>query len=92
MEGHKWQSFKLDCSYWKPITLVLLIVTLTVVAMPSIVLLKDFVLLAVMLGLVGVFALLACFAACIVLSLYIGVGQGFFYDELKKTKTIENAE
>ena len=84
MEGHKWQSFKLDCSYWKPITLALLIMTLAVMAWPSVVLLKDTVLLAVMLGLVGVFALLACFAACIVLGFYIGVGQGFFYEELKK--------
>ena len=92
MEWHKWQSFKLDCSYWKPITLVLLIVTLAVVAMPSVVLLKDNVLLSVMLGLFGVFALLACCAACIVLGLYIGVGQGFFYQDLKDGQTTEHNE
>ena len=45
-----------------------------------------------MLGLVGVFALLACCAACIVLGLYIGVGQGFFYQDLKDGQTTEQNE
>ena len=71
---------------------MLLIVTLAVVAMPSVVLLKDNVLLSVMLGLFGVFALLACCAACIVLGLYIGVGQGFFYQDLKDGQTTEHNE
>ena len=92
MEGHKWESFKLDCSYWKPITLVLLIMMLAAVTMPSGVLLKDTVMLAALMVLVGVFALIACFAGGIVLAQYIGVGQGFFYHDLKDGQTTEQNE
>ena len=39
--------------------------------------------LAALLGLGGFFALLASIAGGIVLAQYIGVGQGFLYEELK---------
>ena len=87
MEGHKMASFKLDCSYWKPITLLLLIMVVAVAALSSVALLKDTVLLAVLMGLLGVFALLACLAGGIVLGQYIGVGQGLFYLELNEETT-----
>lgn len=87
MEGHKWQSFKLDCSYWKPITLVLVLVMMAVTAILLVVLLKDNKMLAALLGLGGVLALFASFAGGIVLAQYIGVGQGFFYQDLKDGQT-----
>ena len=92
MEGHKWQSFKLDCSYWKPITLVLVLVMMAVTAILLVVLLKDNKMLAALLGLGGVLALFASFASAIVLGQYIGVGQGFFYQDLKDGQTTEQNE
>ena len=83
MKGNMMKSFRLDCSYWKPITLVLLLVTAAVVAILLVVLLKDNKMLAALLGLGGFFALLASIAGGIVLAQYIGVGQGFLYEELK---------
>ena len=92
MEGHKWQSFKLDCSYWKPITLVLVLVMMAVTAILLVVLLKDNKMLAALLGLGGVLALFASFAGGIVLAQYIGVGQGFFYQDLKDGQTTGQTE
>ena len=92
MEGHKWQSFKLDCSYWKPITLVLLLVMMAVTAILLVVLLKDNKMLAALLGLGGILALFASFAGGIVLAQYIGVGQGFLYEDLKDGQTTEQNE
>lgn len=87
MEGHKMESFKLDCSYWKPITMVLVLVMMAVTAILLVVLLKDNKMLAALLGLGGVLALFASFAGGIVLAQYIGVGQGFFYQDLKDGQT-----
>ena len=94
IEGHKWQSFKLDCSYWKPIALMLLpvLTTVAVILLDVLLLQKGEKMLPSLLGLVGAFAFLASVAACIVIGQYIGVGQGFFYEELKKTETTEKAE
>ena len=92
MEGHKWQSFKLDVSYWKPITLVLLLVLVAVTAILLVFLLKDNKMLAALMGLGGVLALFASFAGGIVLAQYIGVGQGFFYQDLKDGQTTEQNE
>ena len=92
MEGRKWQSFKLDCSYWKPITLVLLLV---LGFMASSFLALEFRGNGVAVAVAIVIALLTLFpaiAGSIVLGQYIGVGQGFFYEELKETETSENAE
>ena len=83
MKGNVMKSFRLDCSYWKPITLVLLLVLAAVTAIFLVVLMKENKMLAALLGLGGFFALLASIAGGIVLAQYIGVGQGFLYEELK---------
>ena len=94
MEGHKWESFKLDCSYWKPITLVLL---LMMAAMAAIIL-DVFLLkngrkeLPALIALGGGMALFASIVCGIVLAQYIGVGQGFFYQDLKDGQTTEQNE
>ena len=83
MEGHKWQSFKLDCSYWRPITLVLLLVLVAVCLFGLAVGFKDSVMLVALLRLVALFVFFGAFAGGIILAQYIGVGQGFFYQDLK---------
>ena len=83
MKGNMMKSFRLDCSYWKPITLVLLLVMAAVAAILLVVLLKDNKMLAALVGLGGVLALFASLAGGIVLGQYISVGQGFLYEELK---------
>lgn len=83
MEGHKMESFKLDCSYWKPITLMLLVGAVVGAVIPLVALFKDSGLVVTLLVIVALFAFFACFAGAIVLGQYIGVGQGFFYQDLK---------
>ena len=84
MKGNMLKSFKLDCSYWKPITLMLL---------PMLVLSLTVFVGELCLGegrqglaLVGVVALL-CLAVflplVIVVPQYVSVGQGFLYQDLK---------
>ena len=92
MEGHKWQSFKLDCSYWKPITLVLLALLMAFGAIGLAVALKDNALLVMLLALIAIFAFLASLVGGVVLGQYIGVGQGFFYQDLKDGQTTEQNE
>ena len=88
MEGHKWQSFKLDCSYWKPITLVLLLL-LVLTGAVSVTVLGSMEVLAGMLAFVTFFALMV---SSVVLRQYIGVGQGLFYHDLKDGQTTEQNE
>ena len=85
MKGNKLKSFKLDCSYWKSITLMLLpllVLSLTIFA-------SELCLGAGRQGLalVGVVAFL-CLAVFLPLVLvvpqYVSVGQGFLYEELKQ--------
>ena len=83
MEGHKMESFKLDCSYWMPITLVLLLTLLVVAVISLVALFKDSGLVVTLLVIVALFAFVACYVGAIVLGQYIGVGQGFFYQDLK---------
>ena len=83
MEGHKWQSFKLDCSYWKPITLVLMLLLVVMAAIGLAVVFKGNTMLVALLVLVTIFVFLACWVSAIVLGQYISVGQGFFYQDLK---------
>ena len=87
MKGNKMKSFKLDCSYWKPITLML---------MPLVVLglaiyvnewyfgegNQGLAILAVAVFL----CLIAFLPLALVVSQYISVGQGLFYTELKKAQ------
>ena len=83
MEGHKWQSFKLDCSYWKPITMVLLLVMVAMGVMGLAVVFKGNTMLVALLRLVSLFMFFGALAGGVILAQYIGVGQGFFYEELK---------
>ena len=83
MEGHKWQSFKLDCSYWKPITLLLLAMIFFVCGISLVVSLKDTVAIAALVGLAMLFLGFVVFIGFIVLLQYISVGQGFLYWELR---------
>ena len=92
MEGHKWQSFKLDCSYWKPITLVLVLLLMMVVAVGAAISFKDNTMLVLLLSLVAFFSFVGVLAGGIVLAQYIGVGQGFFYQDLKDGQTTDQKE
>lgn len=94
MEGHKMESFRLDCSYWKSITLVLLAFLAACVSLALIFLFKDGKpVLAALAGLFGLAMLLVSIVGGIVLGKYIGVGQGFFYQDLKYNgHTAQNCE
>lgn len=75
MRGHKMDSFHLDCAYWKPITLMLLLLMAgacfaALVAVGVLPLVNGFA--------AGITCLGAC-AASVVIKQYISVGQGFLY-------------
>ena len=84
MKGHKMDSFRLDCAYWKPITLVMLLALAAMIFGTSAALFRDSGPVAAMLGLVAFLALIVCVGSSIVLGQYISVGQGFLYEELKQ--------
>ena len=84
MEGHKWESFLLDCSYWKPITLVLVALMAVACGVALAIAFKDIVAIAALAGLVALFLFFVALAGAIVLGQYISVGQGFLYEELKQ--------
>ena len=88
-EGHKMESFKLDCSYWRPITLVLVLFLTAVVAVGLAIILKDNTMFVVLLAAVAIFAFFGALASSVVLGQYIGVGQGFFYQDLKDGQPTE---
>ena len=83
------ESFRLDCAYWKPITLALLLSILMCCG-------AAFIVRGGILALLGGVALLASFVglltAVIILSQYISVGQGFLYEDLKNNQTTEQNE
>lgn len=85
MKGNMLKSFKLDCSYWKSITLMLLPLLVLSLA----ILINEWYFGEGKQGLavIGVVALL-CLAVLMPLILivpqYIRVGQGFLYEELKQ--------
>ena len=89
MEGHKMESFKLDCSYWKPITMVLLVLLAAMAAVGLAVAFKDNTMLVALLAMVALFAFFGALAGGVVLGQYIGVGQGFFYQDLKDGQPTE---
>ena len=84
MRGHKMDSFRLDCAYWKPITLVMLLALVAMLVGTSAALFRGSGPIAAMLGLAAFLALIACVGFSIVLGQYISVGQGFLYEELKE--------
>lgn len=81
MEGNKMRSFKLDVAYWKPITGVLL---LGLVGMIAIVLAGYSKGLNEIGPMIGIFAGFAVVASCVVLAKYISLGQGFLYREISE--------
>ena len=87
MEGHKWQSFKLDCSYWKPITLLLLAMVFNACCIALVIAFKDRTAVAALIGLVALLLFFAAIAGSVVIGQYIAVGQGFLYQGLKDEKT-----
>ena len=84
MKGHMMDSFRLDCAYWKPITLVMLLVFAATVVGMSAALFRDSGPIVAMLGLATFLVLIVCVGFSIVLGQYISVGQGFLYEELKQ--------
>ena len=87
MEGFKWRSFQLDCSYWKPIALPLLALIFFSCGLALAVVFKDSTAVAVLIGLVSLLSLFAAIAGFVVIGQYIAVGQGFLYQGLKDEKT-----
>ena len=92
MKGNMLKSFRLDCSYWKPITLVLLLVLLVMAIILSVAPFKSNVPIVALLVSATVFAFLACVVGAVVLGQYISVGQGFLYEDLKDGQTTEQNE
>lgn len=90
MDGHKRESFRLDCAYWRPITLFLLLLLLVAFLVTAGVELKDTSTALSAICAVGcIFAAFACLAIALVLGPYIGVGQAFFYQDLKDGQPTE---
>ena len=81
MKGHLMTSFRLDVSYWRPITGVLLLCLALTGGALALTLVPTWVQLV--LGALLFAGLLAILVCSIVLSQYIGVGQGFLYQEIK---------
>ena len=83
------ESFRLDCSYWKPITLLLLLSILMCCG-------TAFIASGGILAVLGGAALLVSFVgliiAVIILSQYVSVGQGFLYEDLKANQALEQNE
>ena len=88
-EGHKMESFRLDCSYWKPITLLMLALAGAATIGSLAVLFKDSGLLLSALALVAFVALSGSLVGSVVLGQYISVGQGFLYRDLKDGQKTE---
>ena len=83
MDGNKMRSFRLDCSYWKPITLVLVFWLL---AMVFVGLFGRKIGADAFIGSIVLLLLLVILPAVVVLGQYINVGQGLLYRELTETK------
>ena len=81
MKGHLMASFRLDVSYWRPITGVLLLCLALTGGALALTLAPTWVQLV--LGALLFAGLLTLLVSSIVLSQYIGVGQGFLYLEIR---------
>ena len=87
MDGNKMRSFRLDCSYWKPITFLLLLVCVMSVGICIVCAKIGPTALIVFSVVASVLAYLLFIPACVVVGQYINVGQGLFYQELTETQT-----
>ena len=84
MKGNMMKSFRLDCAYWKSLTVLLLLgVALMVGVSLSVLLRSQSGALAALAALVCFLLLMAMSVATLVVSLHIRVGQGFFYQDIK---------
>ena len=84
MNGNKLKSFKLDCSYWKPITLMLLPLVVLGLSIAWSTFGGDDKQILPVVGLVAFLCLIAFLPLVIVVPQYVSVGQGFLYQDLKK--------
>jgi len=87
MEGSMMRSFRLDCSYWKAITKVLLLAMLSMCA--TLVAIRG--VMPIVCALVAVFSFGGAVVGSVVLGQYIHVGQGLLYRDLT-TQTKERTE
>ncbi|MGN0833861.1 MAG: hypothetical protein ACI4RD_09480 [Kiritimatiellia bacterium] len=78
MRGNLMQSVRLDCAYWKPLALVLLLTVVCISAAASASMVPP---LLGMISVVSSFCVLM--ATSVVIGQYISVGQAFLYQELK---------
>ena len=84
MKGNMVKSFRLDCAYWKSLTVLLLLAVALMACVSLTVLLRAQSGALAALAALGCFLLLmALFVASLVVSLHIRVGQGFFYQDIK---------
>ena len=84
MKGNMKKSFRLDCAYWKPITGLLLLSLSLMLSAALITVVPTPVQLAI--GLFLFVGVMATVAFSVILTQYIGVGQGLFYLEIKDTQ------
>ena len=89
MRGNLMRSFRLDCSYWRPITGLLLLCLALMGAAVALTVVPTAAKLA--LGAILFVGFVALFVGSIVLTQYISVGQGFLYQEIKDNSS-ENQE
>ena len=84
MKGHKRESFKLDCAYWLPITLMLL-PPLAVLAIFCFCVIRgvDGEAFGAVIGVALLLGFLVDLPLMIIVPQYISVGQGLLYEELK---------
>ena len=90
MKGNKFKSFKLDCSYWKSITLMLLpLVVLGLTILVNAWYFGEGKQGLAIIAIVAFLCLLAFLPLVLVVPQYVSVGQGFFYEELKRKSAAE---
>ena len=89
MEGHKMESFRLDCAYWKPITLTLL---MSILICCGAALIACGGIFAVLGGSILLVSFVGLLIAVIILAQYISVGQGFLYEDLKADRTTDQSK
>ena len=87
MKGNLRRSFRLDCSYWKPITLMLLpLVVLSVTILANEWHFGEGKQGLSIISLVGFPCMIVFLSLAIVVPQYVSVGQGFLYEEIKEQK------
>lgn len=87
MEGHKWESFLLDCSYWKSITLMLvfLLIPMAVAVFAGLMPLDPHSPMMMVLCIASMLSLLVFFALMVFVPQYIALGQAIFYRQLRES-------